>query len=103
MYLVFFVTGPQKVGTTSEIFTGAIRRMVLVWHKARAIYGRVIFFSGRVNGIVVEKLVPWTVGHHPAPPYPDEVDSKEEKRDSAIFRPRKRRNGGVLSTDRLIG
>jgi hypothetical protein len=52
MYLVFFVTGPQKVGTTSEIFTGAIRRMVLVWHKARAIYGRVIFFSGRVNGIV---------------------------------------------------
>jgi hypothetical protein len=26
--------------------------MVLVWHKARAIYGRVIFFSGRVNGIV---------------------------------------------------
>ena len=54
MYLVFFVTGPQKVGTTSEIFTGAIRRMVLVWHKARAIYGRVIFFSGRVNGIVME-------------------------------------------------
>ena len=60
MYLVFFVTGPQKVGTTSEIFTGAIRRMVLVWHKARAIYGRVIFFSGRVNGIVERDAKPST-------------------------------------------
>jgi hypothetical protein len=34
--------------------------MVLVWHKARAIYGRVIFFSGRVNGIV-----PWVIPSNP--------------------------------------